>query len=473
MSFHRNDVAPENRGFLSFLPLAGASLFCLLTCVAAARAQSDAAAPWQLPPGERRNLDPGYEPARPLGVQQPQTSPEGAAAPTSTAPGKKDCGCGGGGAGGSGSCGDGQEGCGLGDCSDDACFQAFTGPIWARGEYLMWWGKSTSVPPLASDGILGRGGNVLIGGDGISQGLQSGARLTLGWWMSPCEDDGVEIAYLFLGSGNANFHQSSEGAVGSHLLARPYFDAETFAEDASVLASPSIQAGWINVRSESEMQSLEVIFRQSMFRECDRSVDLLYGYRYGRLAEKLGVDSSTRMLSADNPFGVPINTVINSSDLFDTKNNFNGGEFGIAARTRYCRWSLELLAKLALGNVQSRVNVNGSTTVAIPGQTASAFRGGFLALPTNMGVQSENNLCVMPELGFTIGYDISCRWKATCGYTFLYWSKVVRPGDQIDRDLNLTQQNGHTLVGFPAPEPKFITNDYWAQGFNFGLEYRF
>ena len=179
------------------------------------------------------------------------------------------------------------------------------------------------------------------------------------------------------------------------------------------------------------------------------------------------------MLSANNPFGLPVNTVIDSSDLFDAKNEFNGAELGIAAKTRYCRWSLEMLAKLALGSTQSRTNVGGSTIVSVPGVLPVTSRGGFLALPTNTGFRSENNFCVMPELGLTLGCDISCHWKATCGYTFLYWSKVARPGDQIDRDLNLSQQNGQALNGFPAPQPKFITTDFWAQGLNFGLEYRF
>lgn len=79
----------------------------------------------------------------------------------------------------------------------------------------------------------------------------------------------------------------------------------------------------------------------------------------------------------------------------------------------------------------------------------------------------------MPELGITLGYDFTCRLRATFGYTFLYWSKVARPGEQIDTELNPSQFPPGTLVGAPHPQFVFHTSDFWAQGLNFGLEYRF
>jgi hypothetical protein len=55
----------------------------------------------------------------------------------------------------------------------------------------------------------------------------------------------------------------------------------------------------------------------------------------------------------------------------------------------------------------------------------------------------------------------------------MYWSRIARPGDQIDMNVNPTQfQNGH-LTGVPAPQFRFITSDFWEQGLNIGLDYRF
>jgi hypothetical protein len=53
---------------------------------------------------------------------------------------------------------------------------------------------------------------------------------------------------------------------------------------------------------------------------------------------------------------------------------------------------------------------------------------------------------------------------------------VVRPGNQIDRNINLTQSqflgNG-ALTGQASPGPALSRTDFWAQGITFGLEYRY
>ena len=51
----------------------------------------------------------------------------------------------------------------------------------------------------------------------------------------------------------------------------------------------------------------------------------------------------------------------------------------------------------------------------------------------------------------------------------------MRPGNQIDRNLNLTQGalgNG-ALTGVALPAPLFNRSDFWAQGINLGFEFRF
>ena len=59
----------------------------------------------------------------------------------------------------------------------------------------------------------------------------------------------------------------------------------------------------------------------------------------------------------------------------------------------------------------------------------------MLALRTNSGRHDRNVFCVVPELGATVGYQVTRRLKATVGYTFIYWSRVARPGDHIDLDI--------------------------------------
>jgi hypothetical protein len=65
------------------------------------------------------------------------------------------------------------------------------------------------------------------------------------------------------------------------------------------------------------------------------------------------------------------------------------------------------------------------------------------------------------------------------GYDLVYWSQVVRPGNQINHNVNLTQNavldpNGlGRLVGPAQPAPLFNRSDFWAQGINLGLEVRY
>ena len=124
-------------------------------------------------------------------------------------------------------------------------------------------------------------------------------------------------------------------------------------------------------------------------------------------------------------------------------------------------------SEIGIGQHALRIDINGSTTTA-----AGVSSGGLLALPSNMGVHNADQFSVIPELGMTLGYNLTCHLRATLGYTFIYWSSVSRPGDQIDLNVSPSQ--------FPPPtasseKPAFVqhTSDFWAQGVNVGLDYRF
>ena len=41
-----------------------------------------------------------------------------------------------------------------------------------------------------------------------------------------------------------------------------------------------------------------------------------------------------------------------------------------------------------------------------------------------------------PELNANLGFYLSPRLRFIVGYTLIYWGHVVRPGDQIDLDVN-------------------------------------
>lgn len=342
----------------------------------------------------------------------------------------------------------------------------------------MWWGKAVELPtlvttsphgtPINKAGVLAQPHTSVLVGGGLTEPLRSGARFTLGWWWTPCQQEGIEATYFFLGSQSTGFELTSNDYP---ILARPFYNAQSFTQDAVVVTYPHRREGWVNVSTDSELESVAALYRYVLWRKCASQVDFLLGYRYGRFYENLSINSSTTFTSRLEQ--VPIGTTMEVFDSFDARNEFHGGEFGIVAKGQSCRWSLELLAKLALGGTHSRLAANGGTTVAVPGQSPVSYSGGMSALASNIGDYKQDGFSVIPELGITVGYDLTCRLKATFGYTFLYWSRVVRPADQIDNSLNPAQFPPGSLVGYPAPQPRFVLSDYWAQGLDFGFEYRF
>jgi hypothetical protein len=133
-------------------------------------------------------------------------------------------------------------------------------------------------------------------------------------------------------------------------------------------------------------------------------------------------------------------------------------------------WTFDALIRLGVGNTRQRVTIDGETSI----NGAAAEKGGLLAQNSNIGEYSRDEFSVLPQLDLTLGYQVTEQLRATFGYTFLYWSNVVRPGDHIDRRVDTAQlPNGSAttvLADYPAFE--FDNTDYWAQGISFGGEYR-
>lgn len=73
-----------------------------------------------------------------------------------------------------------------------------------------------------------------------------------------------------------------------------------------------------------------------------------------------------------------------------------------------------------------------------------------------------------------LGYQIAPRVAVTAGYTFMYWTGVARPGEQIDTVVNPSQIPPGTLNGPARPAFNGVnTSDIWIQGISTGLEFRF
>jgi len=123
---------------------------------------------------------------------------------------------------------------------------------------------------------------------------------------------------------------------------------------------------------------------------------------------------------------------------------------------------------VALGANLSDARIKGVST--IDGMSSA---GGLLALPTNIGHVRENHFAVVPDVSAKIGYQVAPSMRIHAGYSFLYWTNVIRPGGVIDTSVNPTQLPPGTLAGPGRPQPQFNRSDLWAHGINLGLVFNF
>jgi hypothetical protein len=280
----------------------------------------------------------------------------------------------------------------------------------------------------------------------------------------------LEADYLALGRATTRFDAASPA---QSILARPFLNVATGFQDSGLVVYPDVATdGRVSVLGSSVFQGAEVLLRRALYRDCSSRADLLIGYRFNRLDDGLEIAESSTSIDPESL--VPVGTVLALNDLFRTTNQFNGAELGVAGSWRHCAWSLQSVLKVALGNTHSRIVIDGSTTTTLPdGGGTTTAPGGLLALPTNIGTFQKDSFAMIPELGVTVGRDLTCRLRATVGYSLIYWSKVIRAGEQIDLNVNPTQFPPDELIGAPQPQFRAVTTDFWAQGLNFGLDFRF
>ena len=383
-------------------------------------------------------------------------------------------------------------GAGCATCSDGGCSTGGLGmnrqPVdcnlfqshcddnwtWVRADYLMWWTQGQSLPPLVTSSPAGTAqadagelpdATILFGDERVDDGLRSGGRIEVGMFLDSCRDWGLTGRFFALGGGDVGFSRGSDD--GSDIIGRPFINANSGAETASLVSFPGLVAGNVAVSTESDLLVSEIFVRRSLLSQTRFGrVDLLGGYYFSRIDESLEINTDQTALGGG---GVPAGTEIGITDGFAVENEFHGGQIGLMAERTCGMWSMRLLGKVALGNMAQRVRIYGDTTNTFAGPSA----GGLLAQPTNIGEFDRDRFAVVPELDFTLAYQISKHLEASIGYTFIYWSDVVRPGDVVDRTVNLTQAGGNPLVGPARPDFDFASSDFWAQGVNLGLTYEF
>jgi hypothetical protein len=358
--------------------------------------------------------------------------------------------------------------------------------VWGDAEFLLWWTKRVPVntplftqatnPADPTSGQIGSANTAILLGDrSYDLNTRYGGQFTLGAWFDSANTIGLEGAYLFIAPRSTTSQFSSNGSPSSPVLGSPFFNAFTGKEGFITLTGPGF-AGSGALTVSNQLQSGELNLVGRLYQGQDVRITGLIGFRYVGFNENLAFSSNIQGLPSIAP-----GSVYSESDHFQASNNFYGGNLGLRGEYQIGGLSLNATAKCALGAMNQNVNVFGSAIDIDPGAPRAfnfALPTGIFALPTNIGNHSQTAFAVVPEVNFNLGYDITRNIRATVGYSFLYLSDVVRPGTVIDHSLNPTQSFsvasfGNSLVGPPAPTFSFSRSDFWAQGINFGLEFKF
>jgi len=374
--------------------------------------------------------------------------------------------------------------------------------VWASAEYLMWWVKDSPLPyPLVTTGdpttgnpgALNASGVPFLTRGGANYGTLSGLRVSLGGWLDADGTIGIEGSGFLLPQQSKTYRASSD-ANGNPVLAFRYLDPPVGGaapnEDAfqasippgnTNLGVPAL-AGSLAVQSQLRLWGAEVNGVLGRAGSGNLGFQALAGFRYVDLQESLSLQLSSTALGASavdflgTPFGAP--SGVATLDSFQTRNQFYGGQVGLRGTYALGNFSLSASGKVALGDNHESLNILGTSTLFPAGGASITVPTGQFAQPSNIGRRTRDEFAVIPEAQLNVGYQATRAVRVFVGYDFLYWSNVVRPGSQVDLIVN--NATNATNPGFiPGttqanyPRPLFNRSDFWAQGVNFGVEFRY
>lgn len=159
------------------------------------------------------------------------------------------------------------------------------------------------------------------------------------------------------------------------------------------------------VNSPLTVTTADANFRLELLTHERYRLDGLVGYRYAQLHEQLFLHSLDGFAADDN-----------------TRNRIQAAQIGVIGTYKFGGYFCEVLGKLGLGRDSESITLNGLRF-------------------------TDSVMTVIPEFGARVGYQLGEGVYGTFGYSFLYLSKVARPGQ------------GDT--------------DFYIHGFTIGVECRF
>lgn len=359
---------------------------------------------------------------------------------------------------------------------------------WLAADFLFGWIEGSHLPPLVTTnppgtaqavaGVLGNPSTTVLLSGTVNRDMISGFRLGGGYLYNQESGLGVEAGILYLPSQSSSFLFTSDN---NPILGRPFFDIRTIAPNtnpqgpaAVLVAFPGNATGTINVHAKTgNFFTANFNLTERIWAPDDSGfrIDGLLGYRVATFNDGLRISHHIDSLNPLLP-----GTSIDSFDDFSARNTFNGADFGF--RTSYSwneRLSVDLLTKVAAGNMHRTVNIRGQQTTTVAGAPPPVIApGGVYALSSNIGKYSSNVGAVLPEGGANLNWRLRSNMNLKMGYSLLYLGRVQRADDQIDSTVNPDLFPPAVPAATPR-RPVFAdqSSNIWIQTLNVGLDVTF
>lgn len=341
--------------------------------------------------------------------------------------------------------------------------------LWAELDFLLWWRSGRYFPALATTpgpGVL-PGARVLFGDGELTEQARPGGRVNFGMWLEPCQTVGIGGSFLTLGNARASFFADQNQYP--NFLAVPFWDTSQppgSEPNSFPVVNPAVPSiGSISIESNSDFLAADAFMRTLWLQGPVTRVDFIFGYQLARIDEDLLLDTRTEVQ--------PRGPIIATSDAFLVQNEFHGGHFGLKGQYRWGDLSLDLSAKIGFGNMSQRAQLTG---LYRENDIIDPARGGFLVHPSNAGEFKRDEFSYMHDVGISLSYYPVERLKLSFGYSMMFFSDVMRPGELIDthgRQPAVDSRQFDTPPAGTRPIFRFDSTHYYVHGLNAGLEYRF
>ncbi len=349
------------------------------------------------------------------------------------------------------------------------------GPGWDDAQLLYWWPERQPIPPLVFGNRSGLpplpGTNdtrLLAGGRAIDSQPSAGGRFLLGTPINTDETIGLEAAYFFLGT--RSFREYVRNSGGIQTFGLPYTNAATGVNEILTLARPGVTDSTLVASTSVRVQGWEVNSVANVMDEKYVKVNALLGWRYFQVHEGLRIEQTQLRYTPDVG-------MIRTADQFDAHNRFHGGQIGLHSDMRRGIVFCEMTAKVAFGQTYEVVKQEGMTILQTPFTTRAYGGSGIYVQPSSAGRTANGVFAVVPEGTVKFGFRVGDAGRLYVGYSFIYLSDAVRPGDQIDRTLNPSQvplvSGTGPVYNADRPSRLFNRSDFWTQGLIIGLETRY